>query len=124
MGFPKALFSRLRNNYVTMPICIYCRIDCVIFVLSVTLPGCTPFDVYSQENPYFMVLSITQCLTYKPMLTIQTQQALNKNNTSCSQENTGKALPLGRPPGWDVFLRGNNFPYFPESMMYYYIIIV
>ena len=29
-----------------------------------------------------MVLTITLCLIYKPMLTIQTQKACNKNNTS------------------------------------------
>ena len=64
------------------------------------------------------------------MLTIETQKAYNKNNTSCFQENTGISLPLGRPPGRalrlrlralpDSLPRGNNIPYFPESMKYYY----
>ena len=79
-----------------------------------------------------MFLIITLGLNYKTMLTIETQKAYNKNNTSCFQENAGISLPLGRPPGRalrlrlralpDGLLRGNNIPYFPERMKYYYII--
>ena len=92
-----------------------------------------PINVFNQENSYFMFLIITLGLNYKTMLTIETQKAYNKNNTSCFQENTGISLPLGRPPGRALRLRlralpdglprGNNIPYFPESMKYYYIIL-
>ena len=64
-----------------------------------------------------MFLIITLGLNYKTMLTIESQKAYNKNNTSCFQENTGISLPLGRPPG------SNNISYFPESMKCYYNIL-
>ena len=117
-----------------MLICIFCRIYCVTIVLNVTLPSSMPIVVSSQETPYIMVLNITLCLIYKH----RCQQYKRKKkqfmkNTSCTQENTGRWLPLGRRPGRDwrrslqslpVGLpRGNNFPYFFESMKYNYNII-
>ena len=55
-----------------------------IFVLK-ALPGGMRIEVSSQENPYFMVLSITMCLIYKPLLTIQAQKAYNKDNSIISR---------------------------------------
>ena len=77
--------------------CIYWHINCVILVLNVSLPGGMSIDASSQENPSFMVLSITHGLIYKPMLTIQSQKAYNENNTSWFHENTGQLLsPSGQ----------------------------
>ena len=55
-----------------------------------------PINVFNQENSYFMFLIITLGLKYKTMLTIETQKAYNKNNTSCFQENTGISFNFER----------------------------
>ena len=89
-----------------MLICICCCIYCVFFVLSVTLPNGMSIDVYSKENSYLMLLNITLHLIYIPMITIQTHKRLRL-----------RALPYGLP-------LGNNFPYFPESMKYYYNMVI
>ena len=79
-----------------MLICKWRCINCVIFVLSVTLPGGMPIYVSRQENTYFMVLSITMFLIYSICLQYKHKTHIIKIILSGKY---GKLLPRGRPSG-------------------------